>query len=193
MLFPLAVTLVASRRLGEHLSAQRYGLIALGFLGVVAVVRPTPGDFSLWALLVIVAALFLVLREFATRRVDPTIPPVVVALLTAVVLTSMIGLLSVFTGWGEITGAAVAALVVACGFLIVGYLCAIEAVRVGDLSVSAPFWYSAVVGAVVVGYVMFDETPDPLTWLGCALIVSAGVASARTDAHAMNQSSSHSS
>ncbi len=193
MLFPLAVTLVASRRLGEHLSAQRYGLIALGFLGVVAVVRPTPGDFSLWALLVIVAALFLVLREFATRRVDPTIPPVVVALLTAVVLTSMIGLLSVFTGWGEITGAAVAALVVACGFLIVGYLCAIEAVRVGDLSVSAPFWYSAVVGPVVVGYVMFDETPDPLTWLGCALIVSAGVASARTDAHAMNQSSSHSS
>ena len=85
-----------------------------------------PGDFSLWALLVIVVALFLVLREFAAHRVDPAIPPVVVALLTAVVITSMMGLLSVFTGWGEITGAAVAALVVACGFLIVGYLCAIE-------------------------------------------------------------------
>ena len=58
---------------------------------------------------------------------------------------------------------------------------------------SAPFRYTAVVGAVVVGYVMFDETPDPLTWLGCVLIVSAGVASARTDALAMNQASSHSS
>jgi drug/metabolite transporter (DMT)-like permease len=168
-------------------------LIALGFIGVVAVVRPTPGDFSPWALLVVVAALFLVLREFATRRVDSMIPPLVVALLTAIAITSMMGLLSVFTGWGEITGAAVAALVVACGFLIIGYLCAIEAVRVGDLSVSAPFRYTAVVGAVVVGYVMFDETPDPLTWLGCVLIVSAGVASARTDALAMNQASSHSS
>ena len=105
----------------------------------------------------------------------------------------MMGLLSVFTGWGDITGAAIAALVVACGFLIVGYLCAIEAVRVGDLSVSAPFRYTAVVGAVVVGYVMFDEAPDPLTWFGCVLIVSAGVASARADAGAMNQAGSHAS
>ena len=87
----------------------------------------------------------------------------------------------------------IVALVVACGFLIVGYLCAIEAVRVGDLSVSAPFRYTAVVGAVVVGYVMFDEAPDPLTWFGCVLIVSAGVASARADALAMNQASSHAS
>ena len=47
-----------------------------------------------------------------------------VALLTAIAITSMMGLLSVFTGWGDITGAAIAALVVACGFLIVGYLCA---------------------------------------------------------------------
>ena len=58
MLVPFAVTLVASRRLGEQVSAQRYGLIALGSIGVVAVVRPTPGDFSPWALLVVVAALF---------------------------------------------------------------------------------------------------------------------------------------
>jgi drug/metabolite transporter (DMT)-like permease len=48
-------------------------------------------------------------------------------------------------------------------------------------------------GAVVVGYVMFDETPDPLTWFGCVLIVSAGVVSARADALAMNQASSQSS
>ena len=169
------------RRLGEQVSAQRYGLIALGFIGVVAVVRPTPGDFCR-------GRSGRRRRPFsgaaraATRRVDPTIPPLVVALLTAIAITSMMGLLSVFTGWGDITGAAIVALVVACGFLIVGYLCAIEAVRVGDLSVSAPFRYTAVVGAVVVGYVMFDEAPDPLTWFGCVLIVSAGVASARADA-----------
>ena len=58
---------------------------------------------------------------------------------------------------------------------------------------SAPFRYTAVVGAVVVGYVMFDETPDSLTWFGCVLIVSAGVVSARADALAINQASSHSS
>ena len=179
MLVPFAVTLVASRRLGEQVSAQRYGLIALGFIGVVAVVRPTPGDFSPWALLVVVAALLLVLREFATRRVDPTIPPLVVALQTALAITSMTGVLSIVTGWGQLNRTALVLLTCACGFLVIGYLCAIQAVRIGDLSVSAPFRYTAVVGAVVVGFALFDEAPDTLHWFGCVLIVSAGVASAR--------------
>ncbi|MEM9520504.1 MAG: DMT family transporter [Actinomycetota bacterium] len=182
MLVPFAVTLIAARRLGESVAAARYGLIGIGFLGVLAVVRPTPSQFSPWALLVIVAALCLVVREFATRQVDPDISPLVLALMTAIAITSMTGLLSAYTGWGTITGASIAILIAACCCLIVGYFCAIQAVRVGDLSVSAPFRYTAVVGAVIVGYVLFEETPDPLTWFGCTLIVGAGVLSARADA-----------
>ena len=65
---------------------------------------------------------------------------------------------------------------------VAGYLFVIQAVRVGDLSVSAPFRYTMVVGAVAVGIVLFDETPDALTLVGCTLIVAAGVITARTDA-----------
>lgn len=182
MLVPFLVTLVAARRLGEVVDARRYGLIAVGFVGVVAVVRPLPAQFSPWSLLVVVAALLLVVREFATRQIDPTIPPVVVALQTALAITSMTGVLSIVTGWGQLNVAALVMLAGACGFLIVGYLCAIQAVRIGDLSASAPFRYSAVVGAVVAGFVLFDEAPDTLTWIGCTLIVGAGVLSARADA-----------
>lgn len=182
MLVPFAVTLAAARRLGEPVDAARYVLVGVGFAGVLAVVRPTPGEFSAWALLAVAAALCLVVREFATRRVDPDIPPLVLALMTAIAITSMTGVLSLFTGWGTITGPAVGVLVLACGCLIVGYFCAIQAVRVGDLSASAPFRYVAVLGAVAVGYVLFGETPDGLTWVGCALIVGAGVLSARADA-----------
>jgi drug/metabolite transporter (DMT)-like permease len=64
---------------------------------------------------------------------------------------------------------------------VAGYLFVIQAVRVGDLSVSAPFRYT-MVGAVAVGIVLFDETPDALTLVGCTLIVAAGVITARTDA-----------
>ena len=181
MVVPFVVTLVAARRLGEVVGARRYVLVGLGFVGVIAVIRPTPEQFSPWALLAVAAAGCLVVREFATRQVDPDIPAIVVALMTAIAITTMTGVLSVFTGWGAISGSAIGTLVSACGFLIVAYLCAIQAVRVGDLSVSAPVRYVAVVGAVVVGFVLFDETPDALTWLGCGLIVSAGVLSARID------------
>ena len=83
MVVPFLVTLVAAQRLGGDGDARRYAFIAVGFVGVVAVVRPLPAQFSAWSLLVVVAALLLVVREFATRHIDPTIPPVVVALQTA--------------------------------------------------------------------------------------------------------------
>ena len=59
--------------------------------------------------------------------------------------------------------------------LVIGYLFTIETVRVGDLSVSAPFRYSLLLGAVAIGYVLFDEVPDALTVLGSCIIVASGI------------------
>jgi drug/metabolite transporter (DMT)-like permease len=181
MAAPLAVTVVAARR-GEHVTRSQYLLVATGFAGVVAVVRPTPDGFSPWALLMIAAAAALVVREFATQQVEATTPPLAIALLTAVAITAMAGTISVVTGWGALTTRAVLVLVVACVCLAVGYLFVIETVRVGDLSVSAPFRYTTVAGAVAIGLAFFRETPDALTIIGCTLIVLAGVVAARTDA-----------
>lgn len=181
MLVPFAVTVIAAQTLGERVSRRRYMMVALGFAGVIAVVRPTPSDFSAWALLVVAAAAALVVRELATRSVDPDTPPLPIALLTAIAITTMMGLISVFTGWGVITTRALGVLALACICLVGGYLFVIETVRVGDLSVSAPFRYTAVLGAVVVGLAFFDEVPDGLTLFGCTLIVVAGVLAARDD------------
>lgn len=182
MLTPFVVTLVAARRLGERVSPLAWLIVAAGFAGVLAVVRPTPGEFSAWSLLVLAAALALAIREFATRRADPDISALPIALVTAVAITSMMGVISVFTGWGSITQRSLLYLAFAMVCLIAGYLFAIQTVRVGDLSATAPFRYTAVVFAVIVGLVFFDEAPDALTWIGCAVIVVAGIWSARLDA-----------
>ncbi|MEM7273800.1 MAG: DMT family transporter [Actinomycetota bacterium] len=181
MLVPFAVTVVAARFLDERVTGRHYLAVAVGFLGVLAVVQPVPGRFSGWSLVVIASAGVLVLRELATRRVDPTIPALPIAFLTAVSLAALTGLISAVTGWGTITGRAVLFVVVACGLLIVGYIFTIQTVRVGDLSVSAPFRYSTLVGAVVIGAVAFDEPPGWLTLLGCLLIIAAGVETTRLD------------
>lgn len=185
MVVPFAVTVVAAR-LGEHVTRRRYVLVVIGFAGVIGVVRPTPDGFSPWALVVIAAAAALVVREFATQRIDANTPPLPIALLTAVAITVMMGTVSVVTGWGAITARAAIILILACVCLVAGYLFLIETVRVGDLSVSAPFRYTTVVGAVVVGLTFFGETPDSLTIIGCILIVGAGVITARTDARPTN-------
>lgn len=179
MMAPFAVVVVAGR-LGEYVTRRDYVLAAIGFAGVVAVMRPTSEAFSPWAFLVVASAGALVVREFATQRVDAQVPPLVIALLTAFALTITTGAVSASSGWSAVTARAAGSLALACGFLVVGYLFVIETVRVGDLSVSAPFRYTTVVGAVVVGFVFFGETPDSFTILGCTLIVVAGTLMART-------------
>ncbi len=175
MLVPFAVTLVAALFLGERVTTAHYLAVLLGFAGVLAVMRPTPSDFSAWSLVVVASALALVIREVATRGVDTRMPAFPVAFLTALAITVMTGVLTVFTGWGTPTPRAVGYLALACGFLMVGYVFAIQTVRVGDLSVSAPFRYATLVGAVIIGFVAFDEAPDGLTLLGCGLILVAGL------------------
>ena len=181
MLVPFAVTLVAAVALGERVTPAHYLAVGLGFAGVIAVMRPTPDDFSAWSLVVAASAAGIVVREIATRSVAADTPALPIALVTAVAITTMTGVLTVLTGWNPPTTRALVYLAFACAFLIVGYVFAIQTVRVGDLSVSAPFRYSTLVGAVVIGYVAFDESPDALTLVGCALILVAGLWSTRID------------
>ncbi len=181
MVVPFAVTVVAAVFLGEHVTTAHYLAVALGFAGVIAVMRPTPGDFSLWSLVVVASAVALVVREVATRNVAADAPALPIALFTAVAITTMTGTLTALTAWNPVTPRALLYLAFACGFLMIGYVFIIQTVRVGDLSVSAPFRYSTLVGAVVIGSLAFDETPDAFTLIGCALILVAGIWSTRID------------
>ena len=49
------------------------------------------------------------------------------------------------------------------------------AMRVGEVSVVAPFRYARIVFALIIAYVLFGERPDLMTWLGVGLIVGSGV------------------
>lgn len=59
--------------------------------------------------------------------------------------------------------------------LFFGYLFTIETVRVGDLSISAPFRYTVLLGAVIIGYLFFGEVPDTLTIIGSIVIIATGL------------------
>jgi drug/metabolite transporter (DMT)-like permease len=184
MLVPFAVTAAAALFLGERVSRAQYVVVVLGFVGVLVVVRPATDAFSWWSVMVVGGAAALVVREFATRQVSEAIPAGAIATITAAALAALTGVLSIFTGWGDVTADALFVLALATSFLFVGYLGTIQTVRVGDLSVSSPFRYTAVLGAVVVGQLFFDETPDILTGIGCLVIVISGVAAIQLERRA---------
>ena len=178
---PVAVTLAAALILGERVTRAQYAAILAGFVGVMIVVRPATDGFSGWSLLVLAAAALLVVREFATRSIDDAVPAISVALVTAAGLAVLTAALSLPGGWRGLNGTAVGYLALSVVALVVGYLFTIETVRVGDLSVSSPFRYTVIVGAVVAGYLLFDEVPDRFTVIGSLVIIASGLWSIRLD------------
>lgn len=187
LLVPFAVTMTAAVVLNERVSILRYLTVALGFLGVVIVIRPATEGFSAASLFAVAAAVVLVVRELSTRDVPPEIPAVSIGFATAVGMTAVTGALALIAGWAAPTAGQLGLLVIAFCSLYFGYYFTIQTVRVGDLSVSAPFRYTTLVGAVIIGIVLFDEVPDMLTIVGISIIFLTGVYSVyleRTEAPA---------
>ncbi|NDB18606.1 MAG: hypothetical protein EB027_05000 [Actinobacteria bacterium] len=74
------------------------------------------------------------------------------------------------------SGGSLASLGAAALFLAAAYFLLIQAMRAGDMSVVAPFRYSGLIFALLIGHVVWGEVPNLLTWLGIVLLVGAGLA-----------------
>ena len=178
---PLLVTLAAAILLGERVSGRRYATIMVGLVGVVVIIRPATEGFTVWSLVVVLSVMAVVVRELMTRRVGPAIPALSIALLTAAGNTIFASGLSIAGGWTAPSARALTFIGLASGLLVFGYLFTIQTVRVGDLSVSAPFRYTILLGAIVSGTVFFDEPPDVLTVIGASIILATGLYSISLD------------
>ena len=172
---PFAVMLAASFVLKERVQIRQYIAILVGFAGVVIVVRPATEGFSMWSLAVVASAGFMVIRELATRNVHEDTPAFSIAFATAIGLAGLTGVLSLFSGWSSFSAQSALLLFLSICSLSVGYVFTIQTVRIGDLSVSAPFRYTVLIGAVVIGYLLFDEVPDRLTVIGSLIIIVTGI------------------
>src|SRR3546814_15611114 len=71
---PLALTLAAALLFGEQVGWRRYSAIAVGFAGVMVIVRPGAEGFDAYALWAVAAVGFMVLRDLPTRRFSTAIP-----------------------------------------------------------------------------------------------------------------------
>lgn len=172
---PLAVTLGAALVFGERIGWRRLTAIALGFAGVLLIIRPGTEAFDIWAVLGLASVACVVVRDLATRGLSPQVPSVAVSFYAAASVTLM-GLFGVaFEGWQPMTLANTSVLAAASGALIAGYMFGVMAMRVGDIGYVAPFRYTSLVWALVLGLVVFGSFPDPLTLIGAAIVIATGI------------------
>ncbi|PWE29389.1 EamA family transporter [Maritimibacter sp. 55A14] len=172
---PLAVTLAAAVFLAEPVGWRRMAAIAVGFAGVMLIVRPGTEGFDRYSVLALVAVAFVVLRDLSTRRLSPGVSTAMVSLLTALAITTMGGLVSLAEGWVMPRPADLALVVLAGVFIVGGYVFLVAAMRVGEIAMVAPFRYVSLVWALVLGWAVFGDFPSSLTLLGAGVVVGTGL------------------
>jgi drug/metabolite transporter (DMT)-like permease len=173
---PLAITLGAAVIFGEPVGWRRWSAIVAGFIGVLIIVRPGLVGFSQYSLFALVSVAFCALRDLATRRIPAKIPSLFITLLTTVTVTTAGGAILVpLGGWTPPSTGALGLQAVAAVLLLIGYQCIISALRSGDISAVAPFRYSALLWAMLLGYLVFGDRPDAMMVTGAAIIVLSGL------------------
>jgi drug/metabolite transporter (DMT)-like permease len=172
---PLAATAGAALFLGEKVGWRRWLAITIGLLGVLLVVRPGLAGFDLYALVVLAAVLCVAFRDVWTRAIPAAVPTLLVTAATAIAVALFGALLGLGEQWVVPEPLAFLYLIGAAALLAVGYSLVIVAMRLGDMSVIAPFRYVAVVFAVVLGFLIWHDVPDAATLAGSAVIVGTGI------------------
>lgn len=172
---PLAMTLAAAVFLRERVGWRRMTAIGVGFVGVILIVRPGAADVSPWVLAALLAMLSVVVRDLASRKLPPGVPSVTVALAAAILVTLMGAVGSLAQPWVAVSTKAAALIVAAAAFVIVGYVFIIRVMRVGEIGVTSQFRYTALIWAVLLGWLAFDEWPDAMTLIGGTIVVATGL------------------
>jgi len=170
------MTLGAALLLGEPVGWRRWVAIAAGFVGVLIIVRPGAEGFNQFSLLALVSVAFYVMRELVTKRIPAEIPTLFVSFLTTIAVTAA-GAVLVFPlgGWHEPSLLSTGLLALAAVTTLIGYQCAIMALRAGEISAVAPFRYTQMLWAMLFGYLVFAEVPDHEMVVGATVIVLSGV------------------
>lgn len=173
---PLAVTLGAALFLREPVGWRRWTAIAVGFSGVLIILRPTTEGFAPASLLLLAAVFFTSGRDLVTRRIVANIPSLTITLFTAAANT-VVGafLILPMGGWQPVSLDNFLPLVVAAVLTFAGYQAVIMAMRTGEISFVAPFRYTSLIWALVIGILFFGERPDVFVFVGAAIIMGSGL------------------
>lgn len=173
---PLVVALGAMLVLGEPVSRARWGAIALGFVGVLMVLRPGVEGFDGLAILAVLGMVGFAGRDLATRAAPPVLSHLQLSFYGCAILIPAGLLILVFEGAPTVPAPPDALrILLASLFGAAAYYALTIAMRTGDIGVVAPFRYSRLVVAMLLGVLVFSERPDLPTLLGAAVIVGAGL------------------
>jgi len=158
----------------EKVGPHRWAAVILGFLGVAIALRPGTELFQPIAILALLAGMAFAGINLTARwlRSTETTTQLVFYLMIGMTIVASIPLPFVWTPMPLTDLAIFAGMGV---FTLIGYIFMTRAFVIAETGVVAPFEYSVLIYAVILGYLIWGEVPDAYVWTGAALIIGSGL------------------
>lgn len=180
---PFILLILGSFIFGDQVGPRRIAACAVGFCGALLVIQPSIQVFGLVALWPLGTAFAFAFYMLVTRAISAWMHPVAMQVHTSwtgVVLCLPVLLLADGSGIATLDPVWPDGLnwiwLFGVGFwAAVSHMAMTYALKYAPSATLAPLHYSEIVVAVILGYLIFDDFPNPLTWAGIAIIVSSGL------------------
>jgi len=177
---PIFTLILAAVMLGERIRMIRIGAVAIGLFGVLVMIWPRLGSSemeaatTIGALCVLGATIARAFVQIHIRQLVQVDHPAAIVFYFSMTATVLSGL-TIFWGWTLPTWEQ-AAILIAMGLVGgVAQILITSSYRFGQASMLAPYDYTSMLFAIVIGYIWFDELPTVAILIGAALVIAGNV------------------
>ncbi len=190
---PLVITIFSVLFLRETVGARRWAAIAVGFLGVLVIVKPGTSAFQIASLLPIAAATLYAVIHIVARKIGGTESAATMAfyiqatfIVASLIFGATLGhgefagyghpsLEFLLRAWGPVAAQDWPILLMLGVSGVFGGFFISQAYRLSEAAFAAPFEYVAMPMAIMWGVTVFGTWPAPTAWIGIALIIGSGL------------------
>lgn len=180
---PLLLTILSAVFLGEAIGWRRISAVLVGLIGALIVIRPAFASIGFTALLPLMAAACFAVYMLLTRKLVAYTEPMrmqfyagvtgAAVMSVALLVGNTLGVEAIavlnptLPQWGMLLALSIIA--------TVGHLMITHALKHTPAALLAPFQYVEIVGATILGFLVFNDLPDTTTCFGIAIIVGTGL------------------
>ena len=172
---PMTVTLAAALVFREKVGIFRIILIVAGFFGVILIINPSADGFNLYSGYALISVALITLRDILTRKLTVDVPVLLPTFFASLGVLLFSTMLMINTPIEPLSLTTSVYIFGAAFFIIFGYYTAVLVMRIGEISFIAPFRYSAILFALLIGFIFFKEQPDAYAFIGIAIIMFSGI------------------
>lgn len=169
---PLFTTLLAIIILKDDVSWKKWGVILLGYSGVLVMIRPDVGEVPTAVWIEILGNIFAAIAIITVKIMTRTENTFAIMFYSNVTVTALAGIGALYA-WELPKPDDIIALCAIGGFGILSQYCSVTAQRFANPSFLAPFEYTRLIFAIPVGLIFFEEIPTFWMLLGSAIIILA--------------------